>query len=147
MTTLRAAVLALLEADSTLMAILTGGIHDRTEISRTATPSAFDDRGDLKPCAVLRFSTSVPKGTFDVAADTFFNLYYYQKKGGYASIDAAMARGFVLLNTTEDNVVQVAIDPGWVYEIRWADDFLDSWDKALDCPMAYSRYQVVQLRS
>ena len=140
-------MLAKLEADTALMAILTGGIHDRTEISRTDTPTAYDSRGELKPCAVLRMSTTTPKGTFDNAADTFFNVYFYQKKGGYTSIDAAMARAWLVLNTTKTTLVQVEIDPGFVYTIRHAGDFSDSWDDALDCPMAYSRYHVVQLRS
>lgn len=147
MATLRAAIKTLLEADATLMAILTGGIHDRTEISPKLTPDAYDDRGDLKPCAVLRMSSATPKGTFDNAADQYFQLYFYQKKGDYDEIDAAMARAWTLLSTTEDNLVEVAITTGYVYEIRHANDFLDSWDDPLDCPMAFSRYHVVLLRS
>jgi len=147
MATLRAALIAKIEADTTLMAILTGGVHDSTEISPSKTASAYDSRGALKPCAVLRMSSSTPKGTFDNAYDTFFTLYFYQKEGGYTSIDAAMARAWVLLNTTKTNLVQVTIDPGFVYEIRHANDFLDSWDDALDSPMAYSRYHIVLLVS
>ena len=141
-TTLRSAINSKLTGDSTLMVILTGGLHDQTEISRTGTSSAYDSRGDLKPCAVLRMSARTPKEPFDDAADAYFYIYFYQKPGGYTSIDAAMDRAWTLLHTQ-----QVTIDPGFVYEIRHANDLGDSWDDALGCPMSYSRYHVVLLRS
>ena len=142
MATLRAALKTLLEADATLVATMTGGLHDSTEISRSGTPSAYDDRGDLKPCGVLRVGTMTPMDPFDTAERQFFSLYWYQKPGDYTSIDAMRCRAKTLLHTK-----RVTISPGFVYEIRHADDFGDSWDDVLGCPMSYSRYSVIQLRS
>jgi len=79
---------------------------------------------------------------FDTAERQFFSLYWYQKPGDYTSIDAMRCRAKTLLHTK-----RVTISPGFVYEIRHADDFGDSWDDALGCPMSYSRYSVIQLRS
>lgn len=146
-TTLRSAIRTLLEGDATLAATMTGGLHDSTEISPSKTPSAYDSRGDLKPCAVLRMGTMTPIEPFDEAEREFFNIYFYQKPGGYDSIDVMRTRCKDLLHTTTDSLKTVTISPGFVYEIRHADDFGDSWDDALGCPMSYSRYYVVKLRS
>jgi len=83
-----------------------------------------------------------PMDPFDTAERQFFSLYWYQKPGDYTSIDAMRCRAKTLLHTK-----RVTISPGFVYEIRHADDFGDSWDDALGCPMSYSRYSVIQLRS
>lgn len=143
MATLRAQIKALLEADSTLTDVMTGGLHDQSEISRTATPTAFDTRGGLKPCGVLRMGTMTPHEPFDEAERQFFTLYFYEKPGGYSNIDAMKYRAKTLLHPEK----QVTISPGWLYEIGHADDFGDSWDDALGCPMSYSRYWTVLLRS
>ena len=100
MATLRAALKTLLEADATLVATMTGGLHDSTEISRSGTPSAYDDRGDLKPCGVLRVGTMTPLDPFDTAERQFFSLYFYQKPGGYTSIDAMKYRAKTLLHVS-----------------------------------------------
>ena len=141
-TTLRSAIKALLEADDTLTATMTGGLHDSTEISPTSTPDAYDNRGDLRPCGVLRMGTMTPMEPFDEAERQFFSLYWYEKPGGYTNIDAMKYRAKTLLH-----VQQVTLDPGWLYEIRQADDFGDSWDDALGCPMSYQRFYAVLLRS
>lgn len=140
-TYLRDAVKTLLEADDTLMAILTGGIYDRGEISRTETPDAWDaDRGTLKPCAVLTMGTVSPRAPFDDAATAFLQIYFYEKSG-YDNIEDAMDRVYTLLH-----IQQVTIDPGFVYEIRHANDLGDSKDDALDCSMSFSRYYAVLMR-
>jgi len=141
MTTLRSAINTLLNADDVLMGILTGGIHDSTEISRSATPSAYDDRGDLKPCAVLRMGTASGRPPFDDAADEYVYLYFYQKPGSYASIDSAMSQAYTTLHCAA-----LTIDPGWVCELRWGNDLGDSWDDALGAPMNYSRYKATTVR-
>lgn len=147
MATLRAAIKTLLEADGTLTATMTGGLHDQTEISPSGTPSAYDTRGDLKPCGVLRMGTMTPLEPFDTAERQFFTLYWYEKPGGYANIDVMKYRAKTLLHTTTDSQKQVTVDPGFVYELRHADDFGDSWDDSLKVPMNYSRFYAVLLRS
>ena len=145
MTTLRSAINTLLNADDTLMATATGGIHEQTEISRSNTPSAYDDRGDLKPCMVLRMGTMTPFGPFAYAERQFFALWFYEKPGGYDNIDAMKYRVKTLLHSAEDDPKRVTIAPGVVHSIYHADDFGDSWDDALNCPMSYSRYYTVQM--
>lgn len=142
-TTLRQAVNALLTGDDTLMGILLGGLHDSTEISPKGTPSAYDSRGALWPCAVLRMSARAPKEPHDEAEDAYFYIFFYQKAGGYDQIDLAQYRAKTLLHPR----IQVTIDPGFVYEINHAGDLGDARDDALGCPMNYSRFHVVLLRS
>jgi len=145
-TTLRSAIKTLLEADETLMAIATGGIHDQSEISKSGTPGAYDSRGDLKPCAVLRMGTMTPTGPFTHSERQFFTIYYYEKPGGYTNIDAMKYRVKTLLHSTETSYKRVTISPGVVHSIYHADSFGDSWDDVLRCPMSYSRFYAIQKR-
>ena len=48
------AIVAALQADETLAGLLPGGIYDRlsvADVSRQATPDAFDEYQELLPCA------------------------------------------------------------------------------------------------
>jgi hypothetical protein len=114
---------ARMEADTTLMAILTGKVWASGEvglegITRDAAPTAFDASGWLKPCALVRQRGNVP--TFDVvdydaqvtSARQIVEIWLYQDSG-YAAIDAAMARLYTLF--------QGHIMAG-TFEIRLAND-------------------------
>lgn len=102
-----AEVAAILAADPTLNAILTGGIFatatiGRSGITRKNTPSAFDADGYLKPCALVKERDIVPIGDvldFDAqleSARQAVEVWLYENSG-YANIDAAVARVRALL--------------------------------------------------
>jgi hypothetical protein len=137
MARLRGAVTAALEGDGTLMAILTGGVYDRRGISRTATPDAYDSRGELLPCAVVAISSDTPIGPAQYETEqTFFNVYFYEAEGNaYAGIDAAKERVKAVLHQGT-----VSIDDGQVLEIRHADGIGDSYDEILKAEMSYLRF-------
>lgn len=100
-------VAQLLQEDSTLMGILTGGIYARgtvgqNGITRETAPNAFDSHGWLKPCALVKQRGLIP--TADVldydakvmSATQVVEVWFYQDTG-YDWIDAAMARVYALL--------------------------------------------------
>jgi hypothetical protein len=133
--TIRSAIYEVLDDDATLGALLTGGVYDAGELTRQDTPSAFDSNKEILPCALMQVESEVPFGPFDTSSREFVVIRFYQRRG-YATIDAALARVFDLLNR------QRVEDEG-VWEIRHVDDVRDTWDQALDCAMSLSRYQVV----
>lgn len=95
-----------MEADSTLMAILTGGVYTAGAlgvlgINRTDTPAAFDSNGYLRPCALVRERPLVPDLQVNdfleqvASATQVVEIYIYQDTG-YTSIDTALDRLFTL---------------------------------------------------
>src|SRR5574343_1355685 len=97
MASLRGAVKALLAADATLAATLTGGVYDRRRLSRTLTPDAYDSTtGKLKPCAVVTISSEAAAeralAEYQTEAD-YVVVYVYEPRGNhYAAIDTAKDR-------------------------------------------------------
>lgn len=96
----------LLEADGTLMAILTGGVYTKAEtgrdgITRDATPDAFSS-GFLVPCALVKQRGLVPDNAIrdseeqETSAAQVVEIYIYEDSG-YTNIDAAVARIKTLL--------------------------------------------------
>lgn len=92
-----------MEADATLMAILTGGVYTSSEagrdgITRTDTPDAFDTY--LLPCALVKQRGLIPDG---VVSDTIEQLastvqvveIWLYEDSGYANIDLALAQLFI----------------------------------------------------
>ncbi len=141
---MRAAIYALLNGDATLMATLTGGLHQAVEvgeIDRQTTPAAFDANGEIKPCALLKFSDQAHIPPYTHGARLIVSLYFYEAKGAQ-NIDAALARAYVLLH---EQKVTPAVGACW--EIRHADDVLDARDDALNCSLAISRYQATIRRA
>jgi len=145
MTTLRQAVVALLEADATLMAILTGGVYDRREINRTLTPAAYDVRGQLRPCAVVTISATTPETIPDRPFETvFFQVWLYEAEGNhYAAIGPAADRIRALLHTKTVTITGT----GAVHEIRHADGLGDSYDEVLRAEMSYERFWAWRYRA
>lgn len=89
---------AVLEADATLMALLTGGVHTGVkEIDRTATPSAFDANKELLPCALIKTGTEMPRGPYKRSTQTSVHIYFYQRVGN-TTIESAMDRCYDLLH-------------------------------------------------
>jgi hypothetical protein len=93
-----------MEADTTLMAILTGGVWTKEAtgvegITRETAGTAFDTNGYLKPCALVRERDLVPDGVVrdllaQVASATqTVEIYVYADAGaGYSAIQSAKAR-------------------------------------------------------
>lgn len=123
-------LLGALQSDPTLQTALTGGVYRAAEISRQATPDAYDANMELQPCALLRQETATPWGPHEHSARVYVTVFFYQRDG-YDVIEAARARVYALLHRSK--VV------GW--EVRHVNDLLDMTDPALGMPMAISRYQ------
>ena len=126
-----------LAADGTLMVLLTGGIYAVGEISRQATPDAFDSNGEVEPCGLVKLETEGQAGPYVEAGGISSRLYvavFFYQRTGYDVIDAAVARTRALLHREK-------LASG-VWEIAWADDVLDQEDEALGCSMGMSRYVV-----
>lgn len=136
--TIRNAIKSLLEADTTLLATLTGGVYGEAEISRQATPGAFDANGEIEPCALLTMEAEDPAGPFETSSRAFVAVYFYARSG-YSAIDTALARVYALLHRQR-------VSGEGVWEIRHAGDVRDQRDPALDCAMSMSRYTVYHRR-
>jgi hypothetical protein len=134
----RDTVKALLEADTTLMAILTGGVYAGGEISRQGMPDAFDSNGEILPCALVRVETETPYGPYDDSSRQYLVVMFYERSG-YANIDAALARVYELLHKTR-------LGATGVWEVVHADDVRDQEDQALACSLSYSRYVITRSR-
>lgn len=129
-----------MEADSALMAILTGGVHDDfEEISRQNTPTAFDADKEIKPCALIKYNTEIPFSAAKIAnaVQTPLTIYFYERSG-YANIASAMVLTFALINDSQigTNVWRLEFDIA-VYQQR---------DTALDCPLGSLRFVAKRLR-
>ncbi len=99
-------IVTLLTADTTLMAILTGGIYDVETSGRLGihfknpdTSSAFDaTTGQLKPCAMVRSRDQIPSKDIKDAKeqvtsyDQIMQIWIYQEAGGVAEIENAKNR-------------------------------------------------------
>ena len=125
----------MIEADGTLAGLLTGGVHTG-EISRQATPEAFDGNGEVLPCALVRIEGEAPTGPYPYSTQQFIVVYLYQQSGT-DSIDTAVTQLFTLLH-------RVKLD--WTWECRWVGDVRDIEDEALRCSMTLIRFQITRLR-
>ena len=125
-----------LSADTALMALLTGGVHnDVEEISKQNTAAAFDTNGEIKPCALIKVPTEVPAGPYVRGVRTTFVVYVYQRQG-YNVIEPAMSYIFTDLNDKQigSNVWNIEYVSG-VYQQR---------DQALDCALGLLRFSAVR---
>lgn len=124
-TSLLAAIEAVLEADATLVAILTGGVYNSRDlgaafINETDTPAAFGTLASsgglvqLKPCAVV--SASSGPTPVDVCGRQEWVKIGVYDKSGYANTEAALDRIHALLNDTT-----VTLTNGANYEVEHID--------------------------
>ena len=142
---MRQAIYNLLSGDATFLAALPGGVYDLAvvdEISRQATPVAFDANKELQPCAALRLNGPVPVRPYDHGARLTFELYFYERFG-FASIEPARERAYDLLHLAK--LTPVGSTAG-NWEIRHADDVLQQRDEALRASLEMSRFEAVILR-
>lgn len=95
-----------MQADATLMSVLTGGVYTvdtigRDGISRDTAPAAFDSDGYLKPCALVKQRGQVPDNQVVdksiASASQVVEIWLYQDSG-YTAIDSAVSRIFLLFN-------------------------------------------------
>lgn len=138
MATLRSAVKALLAADTTLMATLTGGVYDRRGINRTLTPAAYSSTtGALLPCAVITQEATAPKGDAEFDFETiYFQVWLYEEEGNaYAAIDVARDRVRALLHRQV-----VTISAGGIHEIRHVEGMGDFVDETLNAEASFERF-------
>jgi len=128
-----------LEDNDSLMALLTGAVHnDVEEISYQNTPSAFDANRELKPCALIKFGTEtrLRSGILN-SVQTPLTLYFYQRDD-YDVIEQAMDLVFTDLNEQKigTNVWNIEFDIA-VHQQR---------DVALDCALGMLRFVAKRLR-
>lgn len=102
-------IYAILSADATLLATLTGGVHKREStgiegITRATVPSAFDSNNYLKPCALIAERATVPDGAVKdlmarvISTRVTVEVYLYcDSSAGYTPLDTAAARVYALL--------------------------------------------------
>lgn len=131
-----ATIFAALEGDAALSAILTGGLYDGTEvndISRQATPAAYDDYSELKPCAIVKPETQAPAGPHPDGSRLYVTIWFYQQSGS-AAIDAGRVRAYQLLH----RATLAGSDGLW--DVRHANDLLGIEMQALGVPAIMSRY-------
>ena len=102
-TTLESLTLAYLEADATLVGILTGGIFDASELDRLGLSilqvAVEVDGIRLRPCMFLRWADEIPVAAPRRigASSRFLDAYFYQD-AGYDQIEIAMKRVRTLLD-------------------------------------------------
>ncbi len=131
-----ATIFTALEGDAVLATILTGGLYDGTEvndISRQATPAAYDDYSEMKPCAIVKPETQAPAGPHPDSSRLFVTLWFYQQSGS-AAIDAGRERAYQLLH----RATLAGSDGLW--DVRHANDLLGIEMQALGVPAIMSRY-------
>lgn len=137
---LRQDVVDVMKNDATLMAVLTGGVHTAVQISRSHTPSAFDENRELLPTALVQVRGDREEYPYVTGANTTVEIYFYQRHG-FESIDPALERTYQLLHYQK-----VGPPSARVFQVLWADDVRDQKDEALDANVSLSRYEVHRLR-
>lgn len=147
MTTLSAAF-AILSADTTLLALATGGVWDINTagadgIGRTNTPSAFDSALNIKPCVLVKLRSTTPDYVLAddasqyVTAKEMIEVWLYQFRG-IDQIDSMKLRIFALLHAK-----QLA----GTFQVRWQFDTQPLRDVDLDAFVLRSDYLAVVKRS
>ena len=137
-----ATILTALQGDTALSAILTGGLYDGTEvndISRQATPAAYDGYSELLPCAIVKPETQAPAGPHPDGSRLFVTVWFYQQAGS-AAIDLARIRAYHLLHRAN-----LAGSDG-LWDVRHVNDMLGIELQALGVPAIMSRYVATENR-
>jgi hypothetical protein len=133
------AVVSRLKADTTLMALLTGGVYDASlveVISRDRTAAAFDANRELLPCALVQANQRQSQAGFRGVNVLGLTIYCYQRQGTI-TIEAASLRIRTLLDR-----VRVAGLGSQVWECQLEAMILSQRDLALRAALVVSRYQV-----
>lgn len=137
---MRAKLKSILTSDTTLMAVLTGGVYDASDLpsdglTSSAIPGAFNG-SYLKPCALIRFGGESETEIKATTKRRFVHIFFYDQRG-YTNIDAAIKRCQVLLDRKRHKAGTQ------VFYTSWVDNLSDSVAQELgNVPMARSRYYV-----
>jgi hypothetical protein len=134
--TLSSELKTVLQANASLMAVLTGGIFvDVEELSLQKTPGAFDTNKEVKPCILIKVLNETPTGPYKTSVRTTFVIYFYQRSG-YDKIAAAMVYAYGELNEEK-------IGTG-VWNIEHVNSVHQQRDQALDCALGLLRFMAVR---
>ena len=131
-----AAIFNALHGDATLLALLPGGLYDGLQvqdITRQATPNAFDAYAEIKPCGILKPETQTPWGALEDGSRLYVVLWLYAQHD-MTALDAARERAYALLHRQ-----QVTTD-AHIFDVRHANDLLGGEVQALNVPFVLSRY-------
>ena len=132
-------VKTVLEADATLMALLTGGVHnDVEEISRQNTASAFDSNNEILPCALIKLGVEIPRGPYIHSVQSPLVIYFYQRQG-FDVIAPAMVRVYGLLH---DQKIGSA-----TWRVEFDSETSNQRDDPLDCALGTQRFVAVRSRA
>lgn len=103
-----AAMVTLMKADAPLMAILTGGVFTDEEVGvegirrdeGTITEDSYDEKGVIKPLAVVKEGNVVPYGPRSVDVEILSQtiMIYFIQFRGHDQIDLAKERTKIVLN-------------------------------------------------
>ena len=127
-----------LETDWTLMNLLPGGVHRATEISRQRTPSAFDDNGELRACALVKASDETPDGPRAYAGRQLVEVWAYHPYD-LDGVENILDRVHVLLQRHK-------LPNGAVWEARAFGGTRNFEDETLQAAAGVGRYEVVVYR-
>ena len=130
------AIVGVLQNDATLAGLLTGGIYDGlsvVDVSRQATPDAFDEWQELLPCALVKAESATPWGPLPDGGRLYVMVWLYEQHE-FVSIEAARQRVYALLHRQK-----VSTADG-VFDVRHADDVLGAEVAALGVPTIASRF-------
>lgn len=134
---MKTVVANLMSSDLTLSGLLTGGVHTVREITRQATPSAFDANGEVRPCALVKVESEAADGPKQTSGRGFVVVYFYDRDSSQV-IDQAIDRLYQILHRTKAG--------SHVWEFTHANDVRDQEDSALSCNTALSRYQFMRYK-
>jgi hypothetical protein len=141
-TTLRAALRALLAADTALAALATNGVKDLDTLGRAGLELADLNGGTaaIKPTVFIRWSTAAPYSDSVLNARSLFVELYFYADQGYTTIESMRARVFALLHQK-----RVSFDSPTnehLCAFRWAGDVLQQVDDQLGgAAFERSRYE------
>ena len=133
------AIINTLKADSTLQALLPGGIHNNVvEISRQLTPTAFDENKELQPCALVKPGTIRDIPPYANSAAQTVEIFLYQRRG-FDVIEQADRRIYQLLH---DQRIEPVNEAGsWLVKQTYSNTGLE--DGALNCSLGLVRYEAL----
>jgi len=139
--TLESDFASVMEAESDLMDLLTGGVYEAIqvgEVSRQITPDAFDANKEIQPCALVKMGTEIPRGPYVTSVQTPVNIFFYER-GSSVSIDEAMDMVYFLFNGQK-------VGDG-VWRIEHESSTWNQSDDALDANLCVLRFVAVRLKS
>lgn len=120
---------------------LSGGVYDADavgEISRQATPGAFDTNGEILPCALIKVPAEATIGPHPRGSRASVDVYLYQYHGT-GTIGAARDALFNLWHHTQ-------IGGSGVWALEHTSDANGQFDPALGCSLILSAYTITRLR-